>query len=160
MSFEELEGIVHIPPKAGPARWVFGDHYTIKADKENTHGSLGLIEALVPPGGGPPPHIHHDSDEAFYLIEGELEISNEKQRQIVGEGAFVFVPRGKTHAFKNVGDKPCKMLIIFTPAGFERFFTELGVAAEEGVPAPEASQYAKDVEKAQNIVARYAAEYV
>lgn len=160
LSFEEFEGIVHIPPKAGPARWVFGDHYTIKADRENTHGSLGLIEALVPPGGGPPPHIHHDSDEAFYLIEGELEISNEKISQVVGAGSFVFVPKGKVHAFKNIGDRPCKMLIIFTPAGFERFFTELGVPAEQGVPAPEAEQYAADAEKAQRIVARYAAEYV
>lgn len=160
LSFEEFEGIVHIPPKAGPARWVFGDHYTIKADKENTSGSLGLIEAMVPPGGGPPLHIHHDSDEAFYLIDGELEISNEKRKQIVGAGAFVFVPKGKVHAFKNVGDEPCKMLIIFTPAGFERFFTELGVPAEEGVPAPEAAQYAADVAKAQSIVARYRAEYV
>ncbi|MFJ3585133.1 cupin domain-containing protein [Streptomyces sp. NPDC090127] len=160
MSFEESEGIVYIPPKAGPARWVFGDHYTLKADKENTHGSLGLIEAMVPPGGGPPLHIHHDSDEAFYLIEGELEISNEKRGEIVGAGAFVFVPKGKTHAFRNVSDKPCKMLIIFTPAGFEHFFSELGVAAEEGMPAPEAEQYAADVEKAQSIVAKYHAEYV
>ncbi|MFF9015011.1 cupin domain-containing protein [Streptomyces sp. NPDC014870] len=160
MSFEESEGIVYIPPKAGPARWVFGDHYTLKADKENTHGSLGLIEAMVPPGGGPPLHIHHDADEAFYLIEGELEISNEKRRAVVGAGAFIFVPKGKVHAFKNVSDEPAKMLIIFTPAGFEHFFTELGVAAEEGMPAPEAEQYAADVEKAQAIVAKYAAEYV
>lgn len=160
MSFEEFEGIVYIPPKAGPARWVFGDHYTIKADEENTHGSLGLIEALVPPGGGPPLHIHHDTDEAFYLIEGELEINNGKRSQVVGAGAFIFVPKGRTHAFKNIGDTPCKMLIIFTPAGFERFFTELGVPAEDGAPAPEAEQYAADVEKAQRIVARYGAEYV
>ncbi|MFI1797867.1 cupin domain-containing protein [Streptomyces sp. NPDC020379] len=160
MSFEESEDIVYIPPQAGPKRWVFGDHYTIKADKENTHGSLGLIEALVPPGGGPPLHIHHDSDEAFYLIEGELEISNEKLSQTVGAGAFIFVPRGKVHAFKNVSDAPCKMLIIFTPGGFERFFKELGVSADDGRPAPEAEQYAKDVEKAERIVARYAAEYV
>ncbi|MFC5156973.1 quercetin 2,3-dioxygenase [Streptomyces amakusaensis] len=161
MSFEESEGIVYIPPQAGPARWIFGDHYTIKADKENTHGSLGLIEALVPPGGGPPLHIHHDSDEAFYVIEGELQISNEKKSQVVGAGAFVFVPRGKVHAFKNVSeDQQCKMLIIFTPAGFEAFFKELGVPAEEGGEAPPPSQYAADVEKAERMVAQYFAEYV
>ncbi|WP_053725710.1 cupin domain-containing protein [Streptomyces sp. WM6378] len=160
MSFEESEGIVYIPPKAGVSRWVFGDHYTIKADKENTHGSLGLIEALVPPGGGPPLHIHHDSDEAFYLIDGELEISNEQRSEVVGTGAFIFVPRGKVHAFKNTGDKPCKMLIIFTPAGFERFFTELGVSGEGDMPAADAEQYARDLAKAESIVARYAAEYI
>jgi hypothetical protein len=46
--------------RAGEGRslWVVGDRYTIKATGEETGGAFALVEALVPPGGGPPPHIH------------------------------------------------------------------------------------------------------
>jgi hypothetical protein len=29
------------------------------------------MEAIVPTGGGPPPHIHHAEDETFYIVEGK-----------------------------------------------------------------------------------------
>jgi uncharacterized cupin superfamily protein len=31
------------------------------------------MEAIVPPDGGPPPHIHRNEDETFYVLEGEVE---------------------------------------------------------------------------------------
>jgi hypothetical protein len=32
------------------------------------------MEGLVPPGGGPPPHIHHREDESLSIIEGTLSV--------------------------------------------------------------------------------------
>jgi Cupin domain len=40
----------------------------------------------------------------------------------VGPGGAAFMPRGIVHTFKNVGDQPCRMLIMTTPSGFEKFF--------------------------------------
>ena len=56
---------------AGEGRtvWVVGDRYTIKASGEDTGGAFALFEAIVPPQAGPPPHVHHREDEAFYFLE-------------------------------------------------------------------------------------------
>ena len=35
-----------------------GDVYRFLATGEDTNGQDALLEALVPPGGGPPPHVH------------------------------------------------------------------------------------------------------
>jgi oxalate decarboxylase/phosphoglucose isomerase-like protein (cupin superfamily) len=46
----------------------------------------------------------------------------------------VFVPRGTPHCFKNTGHDPARILVVFTPAGMERFFDRF--AAAEGPPDP------------------------
>jgi quercetin dioxygenase-like cupin family protein len=67
------KGAVHVPAGEGESVWLVGDTYTFKATSENANASLVFLEATVPPQGGPPSHIHHREDEAFYLLEGELE---------------------------------------------------------------------------------------
>src|ERR1041385_7504877 len=57
---------------SGPATWVVGDLYTVKASGRETGGAFCLIEVMVPPQSGPPPHIHQREDEAFYIIEGQF----------------------------------------------------------------------------------------
>src|SRR5437763_14005735 len=56
----------------GKAYWVVGDLYTILASGADTGGAYALIHATVPPGGGPPPHVHRREDEAFYVLGGEV----------------------------------------------------------------------------------------
>ena len=58
----------------GRAAWVVGDLYTVKASGADTGGAFALIEVLVPPQSGPPPHVHSREDEAFYVLEGEFEV--------------------------------------------------------------------------------------
>ncbi|MGA8351569.1 MAG: cupin domain-containing protein, partial [Isosphaeraceae bacterium] len=57
----------------GRSIWVVGDRYTIKCSRNDTSGAYALLEAVVPPGAGPPPHIHSREDEAFFVLEGELQ---------------------------------------------------------------------------------------
>ena len=127
---------IHIPPGEGKALWVVGDTYTFKATAENTGGSLFIMEASVPPQGGPPPHIHHRTDEAFYMLEGELEMLSGEDIFVARAGSFVFIPKGTVHKFRNVGTESAKMLSIITPAGFEEFFEEIGQPAGEGTAPP------------------------
>jgi mannose-6-phosphate isomerase-like protein (cupin superfamily) len=54
--------------------WVVDELMTFKASGEDTGGAYALTDSVVPPGGGPPPHIHHREDEAFWVLEGELEV--------------------------------------------------------------------------------------
>ena len=52
-----------------------GDVYRFLATGEDTNGKYALFEALVPPGGGPPPHVHSREEEGFYVLEGEITFS-------------------------------------------------------------------------------------
>jgi quercetin dioxygenase-like cupin family protein len=124
-------GVLHVPPGEGLVRWVSGDEYTLKATRSSTNGSLGFIEAVVPPGGGPIAHSHADEDEAFYIQSGQLEFLDGEKTFVAETGSFVFIPRGHRHRFKNIGAEAAHTLFLFTPAGPEDFFIEGG---DEPVP--------------------------
>jgi quercetin dioxygenase-like cupin family protein len=126
----------HVRAGEGRAFWMAGDTYTLKATAESTGGSLALLEASVPPGCGPPLHTHASEDEAFYMIAGTLEISAGADTILVRPGDFVFMPRETPHRFKNTGVDAARALILFAPAGFERFFQDAGAAARPGEQAP------------------------
>jgi quercetin dioxygenase-like cupin family protein len=121
------------PTVQGPA----GGPLTFKARGEQTGGSLTAIENVIAPGDGPPVHTHAAEDEFWYVIEGELRFRLGDQDATAPAGSFVFVPRGTPHAFQNVGDSPARLLVMFTPAGMERFFDEFADVPGDGA-APEA----------------------
>jgi quercetin dioxygenase-like cupin family protein len=120
----------------GPSIWVIGDRYTIKCDGNDTSGAFALIEAVVPPGNGPPPHVHGREDEAFYILDGELVFYLEDHSFTATTGAWVTLARHSLHYFKNTGAKPARILIMVTPAGLENFFREVGREVIEGEAEP------------------------
>lgn len=113
--------------KAGDqVRTVFaaGDEYRYLATGNETDGSYFLVEATVPPGGGPPSHIQTREEEAFYILEGELTFYGEKGEITAGPGTYLNVPKGQKHSFRNNTDQTAKMLFFFTPAGMEYLLDE------------------------------------
>jgi quercetin dioxygenase-like cupin family protein len=103
---------------------VMGESYIYKAAKEETRGAYALIEHTVA-AGGPPPHIHATEEEAFYVLEGELSVLIGERTVTATAGAYVLVPRGTVHTLSRVGTAPAKVLVIISPAGFEKFFEEI-----------------------------------
>jgi quercetin dioxygenase-like cupin family protein len=116
--------LLHRPVATGPAYWGPGDHYTFLVTGEETGGAYFAMEALVPPGGGPPPHIHTREDETFYVLEGEIEFLLGEELVNAGPGDFVNIPRGLVHRFLNTGSETARLILTFTPAGIEKFFEE------------------------------------
>ena len=104
---------------------VVGDVYTILITGEQTAGRYALIDMFVPPGGGPPPH-RHDFEEMFHVLDGEVEVLFRGARSTARAGATVNIPANAPHAFKNVADKPARLLCLVSPAGEEQFFLEIG----------------------------------
>jgi len=96
------------------------------------------MEALVPPGGGPPPHIHTREDETFYVLAGQIEVLLGEETVAAGPSDFVNVPRGTVHRFRNTGTETARMIITCVPAGLERWFEEtLERAPNEALEAPD-----------------------
>jgi len=119
-------------PAEGRAIAVVGDVYRFLAVGEETNGKYALWEALVPPGGGPPPHVHSREEEGFYVLDGEITLFIGDQRLIASAGMFANMPVGTPHSFKNEGGKPAKMPISVAPAGLEKMFFEVGVPVPPG----------------------------
>ena len=102
-----------------------GIDITYRAVDEDTEGVYSLFEITIPPGQGPPTHVHLREDESFYVLDGAFDIHIGEQSFTATRGWFGFGPRHVPHGFKAVGTSPGKMLMIVSPAGFERFFDEL-----------------------------------
>ena len=99
---------------------VLGASYTYKAAKEETRGAYALIEHTVV-GDGPPPHIHAAEEEAFYVLEGELNVLIGERIARVTAGAFVLVPRGTVHTFSKAGTASAKVLVIISQRASRSF---------------------------------------
>jgi quercetin dioxygenase-like cupin family protein len=105
---------------------VLGERVTLKLTGEDSDGSCAAVEISTPPQVGPPLHVHEREDEAFYVLEGMYEIRVGGRVIPAPPGTFAFLPRGIPHRYTNVGYRTGRLFVTITPAGFERFFEELG----------------------------------
>lgn len=119
-------------PGEGRTIAVVGDVYRFLATGDETNGKYAMWEAIVPPGGGPPPHVHSREEEAFYILEGEMTFTVNSEKIVALAGMFANMPVGTPHSFKNESDRPAKMLISVAPAGLEKMFMEVGVPLAVG----------------------------
>lgn len=114
----------------GDAYWFNGTLMEVKATGQETNGVFSLIEGLLPPGYETPLHVKSKEEDMYYVLEGELTFTV-GDKIIQGKaGTFIFVPRHIKHKFKVEGSSPAKVLFMFTPAGVEQFFIEMGVPAD------------------------------
>jgi len=128
---------------------IVGDTYTILLGGADTDGRYCLIDMLVPPGGGPPPH-RHDFEESFTLLEGEIEATFRGKKSVVRTGETVNIPANAPHSFTNASKKAARLLCICAPAGQEEFFIEVGVpVATRTTPAPKPDKAAETEMKAK-----------
>ena len=125
--------------------WVLGSLYTFKARGPETGGAYAIVEATVPPGQGPPPHVHHAEDECFYVLEGTFSLLDGDRTLEGGPGSFLRVPKGRLHTFKNVGQGPGRVLLVVSPAGLDDFWVAIGTPAADllNPPAPEPGAMAR-----------------
>jgi quercetin dioxygenase-like cupin family protein len=126
------------PKGSAPAVYGPGDVYNFLATGEETNNSFFQFEAVVPKGGGPPPHIHSREDETFYVVSGSLEMVLGDSTYQAKAGDFVFIPRGTVHRFRNLGPNTAIQLVTFVPAGMEKYFREVfpPVVDREALPPP------------------------
>jgi quercetin dioxygenase-like cupin family protein len=119
------------------AVWFLGTLATIRADAEGTDGALSIVEFTHPPGFHTPPHVHSQSNEAFYVLTGRMKGFCGDAEWHAGPGDFVWLPKGIPHGYGTEGDETLRSLAINMPAGFEDFVVEAGTPAlERTLPPP------------------------
>ena len=84
------------------------------------------IEIYDPRGSAPPLHVHHNEDETFYVVEGEVTVFVGDERIDLGAGDYCFAPRGVPHTYLVTSER-ARMLVTISPAGFEELFARVGV---------------------------------
>ena len=107
-----------------------GDEYRFLATGQETNGRYFLMEGIVPPGGGPPPHIQTREEEGFYILEGTVRFWVDGEVIDASVGTFLHVPRGMLHSFRNESNETARVLFFFAPSGIEEMFSRMGVTPE------------------------------
>jgi mannose-6-phosphate isomerase-like protein (cupin superfamily) len=98
----------------------------IKAPAEATGGRFYLAEGRLDAGvSGPPPHLHRQLTDMFYVLEGTLSVLVGEDWQDLPAGSFAAVPPGNVHAFTNNSDEEVRFLNLSVPGGFEAYMREL-----------------------------------
>ena len=100
----------------------FGIDMKVMVAAAETDGTCSVLIAELQPGDGPPPHLHRDHDEYFFVLESTISLVVDGKTSIVAPGSAVFVPRGTTHSFKNVGASTARLLEWTVPGNNERYF--------------------------------------
>jgi quercetin dioxygenase-like cupin family protein len=106
---------------------------------EQTDGRLAVVRITVPGGWDGPPLHHHDFDETFYVLEGELTFQLDEHVATARPGQLAFAARGRHHTLANLGSAPARYVLTCTPAGFERYFDRLQAEISGVEQPPEAA---------------------
>lgn len=91
---------------------------------DETGRAWSLMENIVPKHTGAPPH-YHPWDEAYYVVEGEVDFTVDGRSERVRAGDFIYAPADVVHAYSGVSDEPARLLIFDVPAHAEALFREL-----------------------------------
>jgi mannose-6-phosphate isomerase-like protein (cupin superfamily) len=130
----------HPPPKDGgadpasvivrtaetDALEVGGARVGLLANAEDALSAISLVEYAAPPGfPGPPLHLHERTWDAYYVLEGRLDVRLSNERLELRPGDVAVVPPDTVHGFSNPLDRSTRFLDIHAPGGFEGYFREL-----------------------------------
>jgi quercetin dioxygenase-like cupin family protein len=112
----------------GEARWWMGGLAIIKASGKDTGGQFSLVEVVEHEGVEAPLHVHHNEDEAFWILEGSLTFEVGDKTIKAESGSFLFGPKDIPHRYK-VDKGPARLLFIISPSGFEELIRETSESA-------------------------------
>ena len=115
--------------------WFLNTHVTIRVSSQDGSDGISVLEHRASQGDSPPLHIHHDEDEIFHVLEGEVRYRVGDQERLARAGETLLTPKGIPHTYR-VESAEARMLTI-TKGEFENFVRAFARPAErEGLPDP------------------------
>jgi quercetin dioxygenase-like cupin family protein len=150
---DQTTSIIVAPTEGRVVHHPSGAVITIKVRSAETGGAYSLLESVLPAGGRIPPHVHHNEDEATYVLEGELSVEMGESTLRAEAGTYLVLPHDVPQGFTNPGPGPCRFLTMFMPGGNEQFFEDAAELARANDGAPPAAEM-------KALHRRYALEYL
>jgi quercetin dioxygenase-like cupin family protein len=98
---------------------------------DQTGGAFCVLVDEPPAGWSLGRHRHRNEAETIHVVRGEFELAIEGERSRLAAGETIYVPRGAIHEGANVGSDTGRRVVLFSPAGLERFFLETGAPSAE-----------------------------
>ncbi len=144
-------GAFALKPDEGERLLWLGEPAILKITGAETGGHYAVAEVISTPEGFVPLHVHDNEDEAFLIMDGEVEFTVGDKTLSAGPGAFILGPRGIPHSYK-VKSASARIMMIFSPAGFENFIRETSLPLDRAQEAGE-----PDMEHLMQTAARYGA---
>ena len=74
-----------------------------------------LAEASLEPGQVTQCHYHRESEEIYFVLEGEGELNLDGEQARIGPGDAVPIPPGAWHELRNTGKGPLRILCCCAP---------------------------------------------
>jgi quercetin dioxygenase-like cupin family protein len=115
--------------------WFIDGLVHVHVSGEDTDGRYSVLENHVPEGDMPPLHVHHEEDEVFHVLEGEVTLFLPGQEITLAVGETFRAPRGVPHTYR-VESPTARVLVFCSPARFDGFVRAVSepAAAEELPP--------------------------
>jgi mannose-6-phosphate isomerase-like protein (cupin superfamily) len=114
-----------VPRDGGETIWDGPIGTSVKVSSEVTGGALSICEMPVAAGYMVPPHMHRDTDEWSYVLEGRIGARIGDDEFTAEPGSWILKPRGLMHTFWNSGPAPARIIELLTPGRFETFFRRM-----------------------------------
>ncbi|TXN72339.1 cupin domain-containing protein [Methylobacterium sp. WL6] len=115
------------------ALWFATARLTIHLSQKDNADRLSLIEHHMSEGFAVPLHVHHDEDESFYILQGEVRMQIDNEVRRLAPGDALTVSGGTPHSFRIVS--PEARLLSMTTGRFEAMIRRLARPAQnEGLP--------------------------
>ena len=113
-------------PSEAREAMLYGVRFRYRVDGEESGGAVAVVEVEIPPRTLVKPHQHTREDEYTVVLEGVVGARLGDEVANLPAGSSLVKPRGIPHAIWNAGDEPARIVEILAPAGFERYFLEMG----------------------------------
>ncbi len=133
--------------------WQMGILWSPLISGESTRGAYSLMEQLMPAKAGPPPHVHDQGEEVFYILDGEMALQLGDQGVIGTSGQLVRIPAGTPHAFA-VRTETARVLNFYVPAALDLQVAMLGTPATSPILPPPGAQRSPTTEQEQAFAQR------
>jgi mannose-6-phosphate isomerase-like protein (cupin superfamily) len=138
----------------GSAYWFYGDLVAVLVSGEETGGRFCLVEFIQPPGEWTPLHVHVDSDQTQYVLEGELTVYLPGRSFVVGPRECINTPMNVPHTECVTSAGPARVLDVNAPAGFDEFVAAAGEPAKE-LTLPPSNRPPPEIERLAALAAEH-----
>jgi quercetin dioxygenase-like cupin family protein len=130
--------------------WIGGQRQAVIVGGPETGGRYALSHSTIAVGGGALEHRHTREAEAFYVITGKLRFAIGDQTVVLEKGALLHAEPNQKYSFEAL--EPTEVLILYAPAGLERFIAESGIA-DPADPAQVPKTFQRSIDEAGTVLA-------